>query len=279
MIRASSVRARFSKAFRPRPNPRRTLVVFAPGTDEGRKEYFAALDKMGIEYEVGLQVDSHKRAFTSETIDLDNLEIHRHYERYASEWQPKEPSLVYWDHEPHGWLWNLTTKGFDMHDRALMDRVKADLRDYRQANGITTPLGFYGLPVSPRERAWTDDEIEKIIGLAPMLAGFDWIMLDLYARGAIVNRYTESAHRDKIRVNYQTACKIFAGRPVIPMVYLNAYRDEGDYGRVYFDEFNKQGIDRVAMWANPNTDRDIKRNIEQLEQNAPYIRAWQRGGK
>lgn len=260
---------------------KRTLFVFAPGSRIGKAQYFAALDRLGIEYEVGLQINAYlpKKEHTPDRISLDRINARRSFTKAEAEWNPKPPAIAYYDYEPDrgAWNWDVQQRGYGAADLRFFNRAVADLRAYQIENGNTLPLGFYGQPVTRRDKPWTEQDKQKIINNKPLIDGFDWIVLSIYARGAIVNDRTEAQHRRKIRNTWEVMQEVYPDRPVIPMLSLKEVSDDDEYGRVYFDELNKMGISTLALWSNPDSTADTRMWIKQLEKNAEYIRAWQRG--
>lgn len=259
----------------------RTLIVFAPGTKEGKQRYFAALDRLGIRYEVGLQINAYlpKKEHVPTRISQDRINAREAFTKANKEWNPKPPILAFYDYEPdHGsWNWDVQKRGYNNADMRFFRRAVAELRAYQQATGNSLPLGFYGQPVTRKDQPWNEQDHRNVIRNKPLLDGFDWVILSIYSRGAVVNEQTEPQHREKIRRNWEIIREVYPDRPVVPMVYLNEIKPDDEYGRVYFDEFDELNIATVGLWANPGSEAKIRFSIKQLEENADYIRAWQRG--
>lgn len=260
---------------------RRTLIVFAPGTKSGKMKYFAALNRLGIRYEVGLQINSWlplKEHFP-ETIHTDRINAREGFVKADAEWNPKPPILAYYDYEPDNgsWNWDVQERGHTNADLRFLKHALAELRAHQRQTGSTLPIALYGQPVSRRDRAWTQADLQKVIMNKPMLEGFDWINFEIYARHSVITKQTEARHRRRISHNWEQIQEIYPDRPIVPMLYLNVNFDEGEYGRVYFDELNKLGVPTLALWANPDSDEETRQTIKMLEDNAQYIRAWQRG--
>lgn len=272
----------------PTPTPRnqdtqgqRNLIVFAPGTTEGKKKYFAALDRLDIPYEVGLQINAYLplREHYPELISPERINAWESFVKAEKEWNPKPPVIAYYDYEPsHGkWNWDVQRKGYGPADTRFFNRALAELRSYQRDTGNTLPIGFYGQPVTRKDQAWTEQDKRDIINNKPMLDGFDWLVLSIYARGSVVNDQTEAQHREKIRHNWAVMQEVFPDRPIVTMVYLNEMQPDDRYGEVYFDELNKLGVSNVAIWVNPDSMEETDFSIRRLQANADSIRAWLRG--
>ena len=259
----------------------RNLIVFAPGTTEGKKKYFAALDRLEIPYEVGLQINAYLplREHYPELISPERINARESFVKAEKEWNPKPPVIAYYDYEPNNgkWNWDVQRKGYSDADTRFFDRALAELRSYQRETGNTLPIGFYGQPVTRRDRAWTAQDKRDIINNKPMLDGFDWIVLSIYSRGSVVNDQTEAQHRQRIRTNWAFMQEAFPDRPVLTMVYLNEMQPDDRYGEVYFDELNKLGVSDVALWVNPDSMEETDFSIRRLQANADSIRAWLRG--
>lgn len=264
-----------------RTQGQRNLIVFAPGTREGKIKYFAALDRLDIPYEVGLQINAYLplKEHYPELISPDRINARESFVKAEREWNPKPPVIAYYDYEPNNgkWNWDVQRRGYKAADMRFFDRALDELRSYQRETGNTLPIGFYGQPVTRRDRAWTAQDKRDIINNKPMLDGFDWIVLSIYSRGSVVNSRTEAQHRERIRHNWAVMQEVFPDRPVVPMVYLNETQPDDIYGEVYFDELNKLGISTVAIWVNPDSMEETDFSIRRLQANADSIRAWLNG--
>jgi hypothetical protein len=259
----------------------RRLIVFAPGSREGKMKYFDALDRLDIPYEVGLQINAYLplKEHYPELISPDRINARESFVRAEREWNPKPPIIAYYDYEPNNgkWNWDVQRDGYKATDMRFFDRALAELRGYQRDTGNTLPIGFYGQPVTRKDVAWTAQDRKKIINNKPLLDGFDWIVLSIYSRGTVVNSQTEAQHRERIRSNWAFSQEVFPDRPIIPMVSLKEIQPDDMYGKVYFDEFNRLGISTVAMWVNPDSMEDTDFSIRRLRANADSIRAWMSG--
>lgn len=260
----------------------RQLIVFAPGTTEGKMRYFAAFNQLDIPYEVGLQINAYLplKEHYPELIAPERIRARESFVKAEREWNPKEPVIAYYDYEPnHGkWNWDVQKKGYGPADVRFFERAMAELRGYQRDMGNTLPLGFYGQPVTRRDTAWTEQDKRNIINNKPLLKDFDWIVLSIYTRGAVVTRQNEAQHRRRIRENWAFMQETFPDRPVIPMLYLNEVEPNDIYGEVYFDELNKLGVSTVALWVNPDSEEETDFSIRRLRATADSIRAWLNGG-
>lgn len=260
----------------------RQLIVFAPGTTEGKKRYFAALNELDIPYEVGLQINAYLplKEHYPELISPDRINARESFEKAEREWNPKEPVIAYYDYEPnHGkWNWDVQKKGYGPADKRFFERAIAELRGYQRDTGNTLPLGFYGQPVTRRDAPWTAADKRAIINNKPLIEDFDWIVLSIYSRGAVVTRQNEAQHRRRIRENWQFMNEAFPDRPIVVMVYLNETEPNDIYGEVYFDELNKLGVSTVALWVNPDSEEETDFSIRRLRATADSIREWLNGG-
>ena len=259
----------------------RTLIVFAPGTREGKIKYFAALDRLDIPYEVGLQINAYLplKEHYPEVIRPERIRARESFVKADREWNPKPPIIAYYDYEPnHGkWNWEVQQKGYGPADVRFFDRALSELRAYQRETNNTLPLGFYGQPVTRRDTAWTAQDRRNIINNKPLLDGFDWLVLSIYTRGSVVNAETEAQHRKRIRENWAFMNEVFPDRPIIPMLYLNETEPDDIYGEVYFDELNRLGVSTIALWVNPDSMEETDFSIRRIRATADSIRAWMNG--
>jgi len=259
----------------------RTLIVFAPGTKEGKIKFFTALDRLGIRYEVGLQINAYlpRKEHVPDLISPERINAREAFVKANREWNPKRPIIAYYDFEPdHGsWNWDVQKRGYNAADLRFFRRAVAELRSYQRDTGSSLPLGFYGQPVTRKDKAWNAQDRLNVINNKPLTEEFDWLVLSIYARGSAVNNQTEAQHREKISRNWEIMQEVFPDRPILPMVALKEVSPNDGYGRVYFDELGKLGVTAVGLWANPGTPAQTRSWIRQLESDAEHIRAWQRG--
>ena len=265
-----------------RSDGERQLIVFAPGTTEGKMRYFAALNQLDIPYDVGLQINAYLplKDHYPELISADRINARESFEKAEREWNPKPPVMAYYDYEPNNgkWNWDVQKKGYRTADKRFFERAMSELRGYQRDTGNSLPLGFYGQPVTRRDAPWTAADKRAIINNKPLIEDFDWIVLSIYSRGAVVTKQTEAQHRRRIRENWAFMNETFPDRPIVVMVYLNEMEPDDIYGEVYFDELNKLGVSTVALWVNPDSEEETDFSIRRLRATADSIRAWMDGG-
>jgi len=192
--------------------------------------------------------------------------------------QPKPYTHAFLDYEPKkrhddppsSWQGNKYRDGYNAHDLEALAAMRRGIQ--KATDGL--PLGSYRNPVLPKYTL-TDADGFRAESIRPFAESLDWQWLHCYPQ-YILGPGNIARYGAQVATHFNALSEY--GKRVIPWLWpsyqITASHAE-NYGRWVVQTIAQlPGVDTVGVWVDCNQPNATEKQIENMTEIAPYLRAW-----